>query len=288
MLALEPVFVSVDPSWIVVIGDVNSSLAAAIVGAKLRMRIAHVEAGLRSWDRQQPEEINRVLVDQLSSLNFCPSPTAARNLAAEGVVNGVHIVGDVMYDLILSVVGRTTALASAADRLNLTRHQYVVATVHRPSNTDQPDQLAAILECLAAADLPVVFPLHPRTRAALEHSSLHVPGNVHVVEPQTYLGMVALLRDARAVITDSGGVQREAFWLQVPCLTLREETEWVETVEHGGNHLVGADPDRVRGALAAPRPSTAPPPAYGDGNAADRIVSILTGTIEPPATIFGM
>jgi UDP-N-acetylglucosamine 2-epimerase len=225
-----------------------------------------------------PEEINRVVADSLSSLLFCPTGVAAANLQREGITAGVHVVGDVMYDAVLWAVEHSGDEASSIlSRLGLTNKGYLMATVHRASNTDDSANLSAIVSALNASGEKVVFPVHPRTRKALDAAGLALGDNVMAIEPVSYLEMLALEGHARAILTDSGGVQKEALWLAVPCITLRDETEWVETVECGWNTLTGTNPEKILAALQAPPPPTAPPQIYGDGHAAERIASIING-----------
>ncbi|MBC8023441.1 MAG: UDP-N-acetylglucosamine 2-epimerase (non-hydrolyzing) [Burkholderiales bacterium] len=279
--SIESVIGDEHPDAVLVFGDTNSTLAGALAAAKLHVPVAHVEAGLRSFNRRMPEEVNRVLADHVSRWLFCPTRAAVENLAREGVTAGVENVGDVMYDGMLHY--RTRANDQALAQAGVEAGQYVLATVHRAENTDDAARLRGVLEALgdAAAKLGrVVLALHPRTRARLIVEAIEVPPGVHVIEPAPYLEMIALLAHARAVMTDSGGVQKEAFFLEVPCITLREETEWVETLACDANHLVGADPQRSRAsidALAAGRwkPDFSARP-YGSGHAAEAIVASLT------------
>jgi UDP-GlcNAc3NAcA epimerase len=275
MLAIEPILLKRHPDWVTVIGDVNSTLAAALACAKVGIRVAHIEAGLRSFDRAMPEEINRLLTDRLSQLLLCPSAVAAENLLGEGISDGVHVVGDVLYDAMLQFMPAADRIVSPAESLGLGPGEYAVATIHRAGNTDDPQRLSRIVRCLEAADIPVIFPVHPRTSAALRGIGGAAPVNIRTLEPVSYLAMLRLERDARLILTDSGGVQREAFWLGVPCITLRDQTEWVETVSTGWNQLVGVDPDRVRTAAARAKPTERPPQCYGDGHTAERIAALL-------------
>ncbi len=239
------------PGFVLVYGDTNSTLAGALVAAKMNVPLAHVEAGLRSFNRRMPEEVNRVVTDHLSQLLFCPTQVAVDNLAREGVAAGVHLTGDVMLDATRFFAGHA---ADHAPLASITPHAsggYYLATIHRAENTDAPARLKSIFDGLGRLDAPVLLPLHPRTRARLD--GLSVPGNVEVLEPAGYLAMLTLIRNARTVLTDSGGVQKEAYWLETPCVTLRDETEWVETLEHGWNQLCDADPDAIA-AAAARRP----------------------------------
>ncbi len=279
--AIEAVIGDEHPDAVLVYGDTNSTLAAALAAAKLHVPVAHVEAGLRSFNRRMPEEINRVVADQVSTWLFCPTRTAVENLAREGTTKGVENVGDVMYDGMLHY--RANANEAVLAQAGVERGAYVLATVHRAENTDDAARLGAVVETLgeAAARLGrVVLALHPRTRARLIEQSIVMPPGVHVIDPAPYLEMIALLANARAVMTDSGGVQKEAFFLEVPCLTLRDETEWVETLDCDANRLVGAEPARARPSLAALaeggwKPDFSARP-YGTGRAAEAIVATLT------------
>jgi UDP-GlcNAc3NAcA epimerase len=278
--ALESVIGDEKPDAVLVYGDTNSTLAAALTAAKLHVPVAHVEAGLRSFNRRMPEEVNRVVADHLSAWLFCPTRVAVENLRKEGVIAGVENVGDVMYDGMLHYRGLANegALASAG----VERGGYVLATVHRAENTDDPVRLRGVLEALGAAAGKLgraVLALHPRTRARLIADAIEVPPGVHVIEPAPYLEMIALLANARAVMTDSGGVQKEAFFLEVPCITLRDETEWVETVDCDANRLAGADPQRARASIDALAGGSWKPDftgrPYGSGQAAEAIVASL-------------
>lgn len=284
---IESILQGIRPVAVLVYGDTDSTLAGALAASKLHIPVAHVEAGLRSFNRMMPEEINRVLTDHVSDLLFCPTTTAASNLANEGVHNGVHVVGDVMYDVALHYGKLARERSSILQSLNISPGGYVLATVHRQENTDLPSRLAGILQGLrrVAIHLPVVMPLHPRTRGAVSTLGLdHLLDGIQVIDPCPYLDMVSLEANAAAIYTDSGGVQKEAFFYRVPCVTLRAETEWVETVELGWNHLADADPERidesVAWALARREPATrwcgeADSGPYGDGHAAEAIVRTL-------------
>lgn len=276
LTGIEDALIKERPDALLIYGDTNSTLAGALAAAKLGAPVAHVEAGLRSYNRSMPEEINRVVADSLSTLLFCPTGAAAANLAHEGVTRGVSIVGDVMYDAVLWALERKGEEAGIIlSRLGLKSGAYLLATTHRASNTDNPANLAAIISALNAAGEPVVFPVHPRTRKALDKTGIALGENIMPIEPVSYLQMLTLERHARAILTDSGGVQKEALWLMVPCITMRDETEWTETVECGWNTLTGTDPARILAALRLPRPAKAPPQIYGDGHAAERIANIL-------------
>ena len=268
LIALERVMQQERPDCVLVYGDTNSTLAGALAAAKLNLPVAHVEAGLRSFNRRMPEEINRIAADRLSELLFCPTATAVANLAQEGIVAGVHAVGDVMYDVTLHAGDAARQKSRIVERLGLAPNSYALATVHRAENTDDPAALTAVLAYLReqARKQPVVLPLHPRTRDAAARAGLAL-GGLTITEPLGFLDMHRLLAGAVAVFTDSGGVQKEAYFHRVPCVTLRSETEWVETIDAGWNRL-------WRGSDYRPRRDI---PDYGDGHSAEKIVAILAG-----------
>jgi UDP-N-acetylglucosamine 2-epimerase len=278
---LEQDLVAERPDWVLIYGDTNSTLAGALAAAKLHVPVAHVEAGLRSFNRRMPEEINRVVADCLSAVLFCPTTTAVANLAKEGVMRGVHQVGDVMYDSVLFNTALAERSSDVAKRLGLAPKSFYLATVHRAENTDDPARLAEILSAFGRMDRPILLPLHPRTRKTLGAGLAKVERHVRVIDPVPYLDMLVLEKGARLILTDSGGVQKEAYWFGVPCVTLRDETEWVELVEAGCNRVVGTDPEKVLGAVGAFEAAGAALPAgrpmdlYGDGRAAERIVDVL-------------
>jgi len=275
MIGIEEILKEQQPDWALVYGDTNSTLAGALAAAKLGVPLAHVEAGLRSFNRSMPEEHNRVLTDHCANLLLCPTRTAVANLGREGIISGVHQVGDTMYDVILQYAD-TARRRPIVSELGLSRKQYYLATVHRPSNTDDPARLRNLLEAFAALDAPVVFPVHPRTRQKIDElGRLTLSPVLRLIEPAGYLDMLALEQGARAILTDSGGVQKEAFFCGVPCITLREETEWTETVDSGWNTLTGADPAAIAEAARRSPPPASPPGLFGDGKAATRIVSHL-------------
>jgi UDP-N-acetylglucosamine 2-epimerase (non-hydrolysing) len=280
MKRFEPVVEEVRPDAVVVVGDVNSTIACALVASKLGVPVAHVEAGLRSNDRTMPEEINRVLTDAISDWLFVSEPSGVANLKREGVPERrIHFVGNVMIDTLLAcreLAGRSTVL----EELGVAPRGYAVLTLHRPANVDRPEVLDGLLRAIGrlARELPIVFPVHPRTRKALEGRQVAGSGQLKLVEPLGYLDFTRLVSEARLVLTDSGGIQEETTVLGVPCLTLRENTERPVTIEQGTNRLVGMDPERIIAAgmqcLAAPPPSRPAPPLW-DGRAAERIVDIL-------------
>ena len=277
--ALEGVLRQVEPVMVVVLGDTNSTLAGALAAAKLGIPVAHVEAGLRSFDARMPEEINRRLTDHVSALLLCPTPTAVANLKAEGITRGVHRVGDVMMDAVLQNLERARRRVPGASRRALPEpRSYYLATLHRQENVDDAYRLRSIMGALSELPHPTLMPLHPRTRKRLRGTGFHGRDAVTLRSPASYLEMLLLVRGARAVLTDSGGLQKEAFILGTPCVTLRETTEWVETVEAGANRLVGADARRIVRAVRAVerRPKRVRSGRlYGDGHAAERIAGLI-------------
>jgi len=277
LIALEPALLAAKPDCAVVYGDTNSTLAGALVAAKLGIRLAHVEAGLRSFNRTMPEEINRVVSDHLADLLFCPSGAAVETLSAEGRTHGVHRVADTMIESLNDAVSQSGDASALLERIGVAGKGFVLATVHRAENTDDPARLGAIVDALSRANEPVVFPVHPRTRQALDAMPSR-PGGVTLIDPVGHLDMVRLERAARLIVTDSGGVQKEAYWLGVPCVTVRDETEWVETVQAGWNTLAGADSDAILSAIRFFRPDGPRPSLYADGLPADGIVSCLEET----------
>ena len=278
--ALEETLLDVRPDLVVVLGDTNSTLAGALAAAKLHLPVAHVEAGLRSFNRRMPEEINRVLVDHLSTWLFAPSEVSREQLAREGIREGVHVVGDIMADAV-RLHGERAAQSRTLERLGLRPGAFYLATVHRAENTDEPDALRSILRALGALDKPVVLPIHPRTEKRAAELEITVGANVRVLPPQGYLAMLALERGAACILTDSGGMQKEAYYLEVPCVTLRNETEWVETVATGWNTLTGTGPERILAAVARRSDGGAShPELYGDGMTARRIAEILSAGIQ--------
>ena len=266
-----------------VYGDTNSTLAGALAAAKLHISVAHVEAGLRSFNRKMPEEVNRIVTDHVSDLLFCPTKTAVENLAKEGITQGVYETGDVMYDCVLFYAKKVKAIEQKTlERLDIRSKSYYLATVHRAENTDDSMRLTNIVEAfngIATADCSVILPLHPRTVVCVDKYDLKFTNSVKVIQPVSYLEMVVLENNARIILTDSGGVQKEAYCLGVPCVTLRDETEWVETVESGWNTLAGADKHRIINGVgrADELRAVCPKSVYGNGDAAERIIQKLIG-----------
>ncbi|HWF24898.1 MAG TPA: UDP-N-acetylglucosamine 2-epimerase (non-hydrolyzing) [Solirubrobacteraceae bacterium] len=279
LAALATVIDEVRPDAVLVYGDTNSTLAGALAGAQAGVPVAHVEAGMRSYDRAMPEELNRVLVDHASALLLCSSPAAAENLRAEAVAGAVEVVGDVMVDVALMLQPRARERHEVLETYDVRAGDFVLATAHRAGNVDDPARLEALVEVLLAVPAPVVLALHPRTGARLQSSGLLArlerAEHVRLAPPLGYLEFTALLCHARAVLTDSGGVQKEAYLAGVPCVTLRPSTEWTETVERGWNVLVDLDAEAMLAALARPVPEQRPP-LYGDGHAGELAVAALT------------
>ncbi len=272
---LERVLLCEKPDWVIVRGDTNSTLAAALAAAKLCFPLAHVEAGLRSFNSAMPEEINRVATDHISDILFCPTQAAMDNLQREGLAERANLVGDVMYELILLSAKLANERSDVLERLGLRPHGYLLVTVHRVENTDNLERLTGIVEGLNSLTEHVVFPVHPRTRAALQQHDIALGANIQAIPPVSYLDMVQLQKEARLVLTDSGGMQKEAYCLNTPCLTLREQTEWVETVDAGWNILVGTDPLSIKKAVKQFQPPVSHPNLYGDGKTSTQIVVAL-------------
>jgi UDP-GlcNAc3NAcA epimerase len=281
MLAgLEKIFAQTKPDCVLVYGDTNSTLAGALTAAKMQIPIAHVEAGLRSYNRAMPEEINRVLTDHISSFLFCPTEIAVKNLSTEGIVQGVHQVGDVMYDALLHYQKLAREQSKIVEQLNLTPKEYALATVHRAANTDDKKHMKAILYALGNLPARVIFPVHPRTRKMMNEWRLAVNSNVTLIEPVGYFDMLVLQENSNCIITDSGGIQKEAYFGGVRCITLREETEWVETIDAGWNILAGVDAEKIIEAFRAWHPQGERAPLYGNGHAATQLCNILSNEIK--------
>jgi len=275
--AIERVLLDEKPDMVLVYGDTNSTLAGALAAVKLHIPVAHVEAGLRSFNRRMPEEINRILTDHASDLLFAPTTTAMKNLSNEGLPSDrLHLVGDVMYDACL-FYGTQARKPAWFDPLSISEGDYVLATVHRAENTDDPARLAGILQGLAGAERPVILPVHPRTQKQIESLGLSTPANLHLVPPVGYLEMVWLEKHCAVIATDSGGVQKEAYFHGKPCITLRDETEWVELVVQGGNRLAGSNADLIGELLRGAEIERRSGGLYGDGNASQKIAEVMAG-----------
>ena len=278
LAALEPLARELSPDLILVYGDTNSTLAGGLLAAQLGIPLAHVEAGLRSFDRAMPEEVNRVVCDALADLLLAPSETAVRNLDREGVAGEVVVTGDVMGDVVLRL-GSSLDPEAATAKFGVTPGEFILITAHRAANVDDPVQLELLVTLIESLGMPAVFALHPRTRERLVSAGLlerlAITDRLVISEPLPYAETTALASAARAVLTDSGGLQKEAVWLGTQCLTMRPSTEWVETVESGWNTLVDLDPQRVRAALDSGPPSGPPPRLYGAGEAGAAVVGAI-------------
>jgi len=276
LIEVEKVLLKEKPDLVLVYGDTNTTLAGALASVKLHIPVGHVEAGLRSFNRSMPEEINRILVDHISDILFAPTKTAVNNLRKEGISRGIYLVGDVMYDILkksISIAEKSRIL----EKLGLTPKEYFLATVHRASNTDNVKNLSSILEAFSEIEEKIVFPIHPRTLNFIKKHNLEkkMKRNILAIKPVGYFDFICLEKNAKKIITDSGGVQKEAYILGVPCITLREETEWVETVDHGWNILVGSNKERIIDAVLHFKPKCGRKNLFGDGNASKKIVKIL-------------
>jgi UDP-N-acetylglucosamine 2-epimerase (non-hydrolysing) len=273
---IEEVLLKEKPDMALVYGDTNTTIAGALAAAKLHIPVAHVEAGLRSFDRSMPEEINRVLTDHCSDLLFCPTDAAVRNLKAEGIENGVYNTGDVMVET-LENNRKVAEKSDILEKLDLKKKEYIVATVHRASNTDQKENLENIVCAFLESGEKIVFPVHPRVEKYLRQYELYekLEKGIILTKPLGYLEFLKLTSNAKKILTDSGGVQKEAYMLKVPCITMRENTEWVETVEDGWNILVGADKEKIESAIKGFKPIKEQKSSYGKGDASSKIVSAI-------------
>ena len=273
---IEKVLIKEKPDIVLVYGDTNSTLAGALAAVKLHIKVGHVEAGLRSFDRKMPEEINRVLTDHCSDLLFCPTKTAVENLKREGITGGVYLTGDVMVDALKENINIAEKKSKILKKLDLKRKSYYLATVHRAENTDNFNRLKNIVNAFCKIE-NLVFPCHPRTERSLKKFGLWdmLQSTVNIIKPVGYLDMLVLEKNAYKILTDSGGVQKEAYILKVPCITLRENTEWVETVEDGWNVLVGADREMIIKTIEEFNPNEEQRDVFGDGKASKNIVDII-------------
>ena len=283
LIEIEKVLLSEKPDWVIVFGDTNSTLAGALAATKLRIPIAHVEAGLRSFNREMPEEHNRVLTDHCSDLLLCPTQTAVENLHREGITTGVHLVGDIMYDAVLQFAEIARRHSTILNDLSLQPKKFLLATIHRPANTDNPHNLKNILHAFAQINETIIFPVHPRARKKMAETGLSddftACPNIRLINPVGYLDMLVLEQNARVILTDSGGVQKEAYFFKTPCVTLRDETEWIETVKSGWNTLVGSDPALIINAVQNAKPGANDDTFFGNGNAKEKIIRLLTSAI---------
>ena len=280
---VEEVLVKSNPDLVLVYGDTNTTLAGAIAASKLHIKVGHIEAGLRSYDKSMPEEINRILTDHCSDLLFCPTGTAITNLKNEGITKGVHLTGDVMVDALLQ--NKETAQKTEIIKdLGLKSKQYLVATIHRQNNTDDKENLSNIVEALCDIKKEIVFPVHPRAEKYLKqygfYERLKEKAHVKLIKPVGYFEFLKLMNHAKKILTDSGGVQKEAYILKVPCVTLRETTEWIETVEDGWNVLVGADKVKIAEMANRFEPTGRQSNVFGDGRASERVVNAIRKTMQ--------
>ena len=275
LMELETKLAAVQADCVLVYGDTNSTLAGALAAAKAGIPLAHVESGLRSYNRAMPEEINRVVTDHVSNYLFCPTDVAVQNLAKEGISRGVFQVGDVMYDALLHNLSLARERSQILTRLGLRKGEYALATVHRAANTDDPKRMLSLLDAFSSLPMQVVFPVHPRTRVLLDQLGWKPAPNILAIEPLGYFDILIMQENADCILTDSGGMQKEAYLLGVRCITLREETEWVETVSAGWNKLVGVDGEAIREAFNNWHPSQSRAKLYGDGHTSEKIRDIL-------------
>jgi UDP-GlcNAc3NAcA epimerase len=278
---IEQVLIQEKPDWVLIYGDTNSTLAGALAAVKLHIPVAHVEAGLRSFNRVMPEEINRIISDCLSTLLFCPTETAVHNLSSEGILNGVYQIGDVMYDSVLYNAELAEKSSTILHRLAVHPKSYYLATLHRAENTDNTERCRNIISAFQKLDYPIIFPIHPRTLKILQPELDSFNAQMRPIDPVSYLDMLMLEKNARMILTDSGGVQKEAYWFNIPCVTLRDETEWVELLDMGCNVLAGADTIAILKAVNEFETSSFSltnfhQQLYGDGHSAEKIIEVLT------------
>jgi UDP-N-acetylglucosamine 2-epimerase len=275
LIALEDIYLKEKPDIVLVYGDTNSTLAGSLCASKLLIPVAHVEAGLRSFNKAMPEEQNRILTDHISDLLFTPTLTAVNNLKNENVTKGVHNVGDVMYDAINLFKERAKKVSTIIEKFDLAPNSYVLSTIHRAENTNSIERLTSILSALSSCGKKIVLPLHPRTKKFIEEYHLHIGDNIKIIDPVGYLDMISLQENSQKIVTDSGGVQKEAYFLKKPCITMRDETEWVETVENGWNVIVGSDSNKIMNALENFNPTGTPASAFGNGDSSSIITQII-------------
>lgn len=284
LLGIEKTLQAQQPDFVLVYGDTNSTLSGALAASKLNLKIAHIEAGLRSFNRTMPEEINRILTDRVADILFCPTKTAVNNLAKEGITQGVHNIGDVMFDAALQFESLAIKQSQILSELALKAKHYLLLTLHRPQNTDSRENLTSIIQALIDSNEKIIFPVHPRTKKFIKihglKRAISLAENLLLIQPVNYLDMVMLEKNAKKIITDSGGVQKEAYFFKVPCITLRDETEWVETVADGWNCLVGADRHKILQAINNFEPNNEQQNHYGEGKASYRLQEILQQYIK--------
>ena len=279
--SIEEVFLKEKPDAVIVYGDTNSTLAGALAAVKLHIPIAHVEGGMRSYNREMPEEINRILTDHISRWLFAPTELSIEIMEREGIRGNVYIVGDIMLDSILKYREKAEKISTILEDLSFEINNYYLATIHRAENTDDKNQLNSIFQIFSELDKEVILPLHPRTKKQIEEFSITIPDNIKIIEPVGYLDMLNLIQNSKSVLTDSGGIQKEAYYLKVPCITLRSETEWTETVATGWNTVVNTDKEIILSVAEKSNEirSLPHPDLYGNGNTASEIVNILSSEI---------
>ncbi len=275
MVRLEDVFLKEKPDLAIIRGDTNSTLAATLVASKLNVPFAHIEAGERSFNRSMPEEVNRLVTDRLANLHFCVSQVGRQNLFTEGITDSVHWVGDVMLDALMYAQPIARAKSRILDQLGVEPKKFSLVTIHRAMNTDNPERLRQIISALNLVSEVVILPVHPRTQKTLANLNIHLEDQVRIIEPVGYFDMLTLEENARLIATDSGGVQREAYYMSIPCLTLRDETEWGATIETGWNRLVGADQKSIMDNWHSFVPPVEHPSIYGTGTTGQRIAEVL-------------
>lgn len=275
LAAIEEVLLIEKPDFVMVYGDTNSTIAGSLAASKLLIPVIHVEAGLRSFNKAMPEEQNRILTDHISDLLFVPTQTAIDNLLKEGIEKGVHNVGDVMYDGILHFTEIAKGRSTILETLGLKDNEFLLCTIHRAENTNDVNRLKGIIEGLNAVNETIVLPLHPRTQKYLSDYGIELKSHIKVIEPVGYLDMVRLESASKKIVTDSGGVQKEAYFLAKPCITMRDETEWVETVENGWNVIVGANTEKIKDAIENFNPTNQRKDYFGNGTAALQMVELI-------------
>nr|WP_321497970.1 UDP-N-acetylglucosamine 2-epimerase (non-hydrolyzing) [uncultured Methanolobus sp.] len=280
--SIEDVLIKEEPDLVLTYGDTNSTLAGALAASKLHIKTAHIESGLRSFDRTMPEEINRILTDHCSDILFCPTQNAVNNLKNEGIIDNVFLTGDVMADSVIYNKDIAEKQSDILDKLDLIKGEYLLATIHRASNTDNVDNLKSIVDAFSELDQTLVFPIHPRTEKMLETCNLYdeLASSVKLIDPVGFIDFIKLMNNSKMILTDSGGIQKEAYILKVPCITLRENTEWIETIEDGWNVLVGANKDNIIKRVNDFIPSLSThKERFGNGNASERIIKVLSEEI---------
>jgi UDP-GlcNAc3NAcA epimerase len=275
LISIEALLEKEKPDYVLVYGDTNSTLAGALAASKMLIPVIHVEAGLRSFNKSMPEEQNRILTDHISNILFAPTKTAVNNLIKEGIVSNVHNVGDVMYDSVLHFAKIADEKSDIMNMLNLKKEEYILATMHRAENTNDFNRLENIVNAFNESEEKIVLPLHPRTEKYIKGYGLTFGKNIKIVEPLGYLAMLMLEKNSKKIVTDSGGVQKEAFFFDKPCITLRDETEWVETIENGWNVLVGADKDKIKNSILQFNCNKPKEGHFGFGDASRKIVDII-------------